>query len=285
MKKFLSFVKIEHTLFSLPIVFAGSFLALPKGTYPTLRQSLIVFLAVLGARSAGFAMNRVIDRDIDAQNPRTKVREIPSGAISVQAAWTFIAVNSILFLIAAGMISKTCLMLAPIPLLLFFIYPFLKRFTIWAHLGLGIAWGIAPLGGYLAIDSSLSPFSRLAAPILLALFCIFWVAGFDIVYALLDEESDRKTGVRSLPAAMGKDAIIVSELFHFAAFLILGFLVYQFLSSSTAFALWAAAGILLSISHWRIATEPLSPKLIDFAFFKINAALGFIVFFLVWFGR
>lgn len=285
MKKFLSFVKIEHTLFSLPIVFAGSFLALPKGTYPTLRQSLIVFLAVLGARSAGFAMNRVIDRDIDAQNPRTKVREIPSGAISVQAAWTFIAVNSILFLIAAGMISKTCLMLAPIPLLLFFIYPFLKRFTIWAHLGLGIAWGIAPLGGYLAIDSSLSPFSRLAAPILLALFCIFWVAGFDIVYALLDEESDRKTGVRSLPAAMGKDAIIVSELFHFAAFLVLGFLVHGFLYNAVGLWLWAAVGALLAVSHWRIATEPLSPKLIDFAFFKVNAALGFIVLFLVWFGR
>ncbi len=285
MKKFLSFVKIEHTLFSLPIVFAGSLLALPKNTYPTLSQSLIIIMAVLGARSAGFAMNRVIDREIDAQNPRTKVREIPSGAISVQAAWIFIAVNSILFLIAAGVISKTCLMLAPIPLLLFFIYPFLKRFTMWAHLGLGIAWGIAPLGGYLAIDSSLSPFSRLTAPILLALFCIFWVAGFDIVYALLDEESDRATGVRSLPAALGKDAIIVSELFHFAAFLVLGFLVYQFLSSSAAFALWAAVGVLLSISHWRIATEPLSPSLIDFAFFKINAALGFIVLFLVWFGR
>ncbi len=285
MKKFLSFVKIEHTLFSLPIVFAGSLLALPNGTYPTLKQALLIFFAVLGARSAGFAMNRVIDKDIDAKNPRTKIREIPSGIISVQSAWIFIAINSLIFLIAAALISPLCLMLAPIPLLLFFIYPFLKRFTMWAHLGLGIAWGIAPLGGFLAIDPAISPFERLIAPILLAVFCIFWVAGFDVVYALLDEQSDRETGVRSIPAALGKDAIMVSELLHFAAFLILGLFVHGFLYNSVGLSLWGLTGALLAVSHWRIATEPLSPKLIDFAFFKINAALGFVVLFLVWFGR
>ncbi len=286
MKKFLSFVKIEHTLFSLPIVFAGSLLALPKNTYPSLGQCAVIFLAVLGARSAGFAMNRVIDKDIDGQNPRTKFREIPSGLISVQSAWIFIAANCLIFLIAAGTISKTCLTLAPIPLLLFFIYPFLKRFTMWAHLGLGIAWGIAPLGGYLAINSMLSPFARLYPPLLLAVFCIFWVAGFDVVYALLDEKFDQDTGVYSMPSVLGsKDAIIVSELFHFAAFLTLSLLVFHFLNRPAALALWAAAGVLLSISHWKLATEELTPKVIDFAFFKVNAALGFIILLLVWAGR
>lgn len=285
-QKLLRFVKIEHTLFSLPIVFCGSLLALPSGVYPTVKQCILIFLAILGARSAGFAMNRVIDKDIDAKNPRTRVREIPSGQISVQSAWLFIAANSLLYIVAAGMLSTTCLLLSPIPLILFFAYPFLKRFTMWAHLGLGVAWGSAPLGGFMAIHQRFTPVEDLYPALLLGTFSIFWLAGFDVIYGLLDEKSDREQGVRSIPAALGsKDAIIVSELLHFAAFLFLGLLVYQYLHRPVSFVLLSLAGVLLAVSHWRVATEELTPKVIDFAFFKTNAALGFLIFFLIWFGR
>lgn len=282
MKSFLRFVKVEHTLFSLPIVFAGTFLALSRGgTKLSPQQAIWIFLAVLGARTAGFGLNRIVDRAIDAKNPRTRDREIPAGRISPAAAWMLVAASAALFLFSAWRLSPTCLLLAPIPLILFAVYPFLKRFTVWAHLGLGIAWGVAPLGGWLAVSPRLRPLSDLAPALLLAAFCVFWVAGFDIVYALLDEEFDRNEGLRSLPAALGKsDALRVSEVFHCAGFLALGTLTQLYLAGPLAFAFLAATGLLLAVSHWKVLANPPTPAVIDFAFFKVNAALGFLVFFM-----
>ena len=283
--KYLRFVKIEHTLFSLPIVFSGTFLALSLGQISSSipwTQILWILLAVLGARSAGFGMNRIIDKDWDAMNPRTKDREIPSQKISVRSAWIFVFVFSLLLLCAAGQLSKTCLYLSPIPLVLFLIYPFLKRKTIWSHLGLGVAWGIAPVGGWLAVSPEMSPLSDLKPVILLALFCVFWVAGFDIVYALLDEDFDRQNGLYSMPAVMGrKNALRVSRIFHFIAILFLGTLVEVYLKHPFSYLFLAVAGMLLILSHWNVATKPLTPSVIDFAFFKVNAVLGFIIFLLV----
>jgi 4-hydroxybenzoate polyprenyltransferase len=282
MKPFLRFVKIEHTLFSLPIVFSGSFLALSQtGARLSWAAAGWILLAVLGARTAGFGLNRIVDRSIDARNPRTKEREIPAGKISLPAAWAFIAASSALFLFAAAQLSRICLLLAPIPLVLFAIYPFLKRFTLWAHLGLGIAWGIAPLGGWLAVAPDLRPFSGLIPALLLAAFCVCWVAGFDIVYALLDENFDREAGLHSMPARLGKtDALRVSEVLHGFGFLALGTLVQVYLNGPLSFAFLAAAGALLAVSHWKVLVNPATPSVIDFAFFKVNAALGFIVFFM-----
>ncbi len=285
MKKYFNFVKIEHSLFSLPIVFSGAFLALTVlQERPSLSfsKAFWIFLAIVGARSAGFALNRIVDRDIDAQNPRTQGRDIPSGNISVFSAWLFVLASSALFIFSAAMISKLCLFLSPIPLILFWIYPYLKRSTFWCHLGLGIAWGIAPLGGWCAVTDRIGSLHDLVPIFLLSFFSVLWVAGFDIVYALLDEEFDRRRGIHSMPAAFGKaNALRIARVFHFAAVLALGTLVELYLHHPLAYVFLATAGFLLVLSHWKVATKPLTPSVIDFAFFKVNAALGFVVFLLI----
>jgi len=284
-KHFFNFIKIEHTLFSLPIVFSGTFLALiGQGAENsiTFKQFFWILIAVLTARSVGFGLNRIIDKDIDKENPRTKMREIPSGLIPLKFACIFVIVSSILFMFSAKMLSNLCLILAPIPLILFLIYPFLKRWTLFSHLGLGIAWGIAPLGGWLAVSPQLHPIIHLAPALLLSGFCIFWVAGFDVLYALLDEAFDREKGLRSMPAVLGlKNALEISEIAHFIAFLFLGTLVQLYLPHKVSFILLGAVGLLFILSHWKVQFQGLSPSTIDFAFFKVNAALGFVVFLLI----
>lgn len=284
-RDYFRFVKIEHTLFSLPIVFSGAFLGLHQiGTKKLVDSYLFlwIFLAVLGARSIGFGLNRIIDRTFDSKNPRTKDREIPSGKISLRSAWFFIFIASALYFISAGMISTLALFLSPIPPLLFFAYPFLKRWTIWSHLGLGIAWGIAPIGGWLAVFPQIHSFAQLKPVLLLSLFSVFWVAGFDIIYALLDERFDRENGLFSMPAFLGKkDALRVSEISHLIAFLFLGTLVQNYLNRPLPFLFLVIAGLLLIASHWKVQFQGLTPQTIHFAFFKVNAILGFVVFLLV----
>ena len=278
MKDYLRFVKLEHTLFSLPVVFAGAALAARLGWDLDWKKAGWIFLAVLGARSAGFGMNRALDHEIDARNPRTRSREIPAGKISIGSAWAFIGGASALYLLAAGMLSPVCLALAPVPLALFFFYPFLKRFTALSHLGLGLAWGTAPLGGWLAVTGRLGPLAEMVPALLLAGFCVFWVAGFDVIYALLDRDFDRANGLHSLPAAIGESAALrVSQLLHFAGFLFLGTLVQTTFNGPAAFSLFAAAGLLILIGHARVQFGPLDPSAVDFAFFKVNAAVAFLV--------
>jgi len=285
LKKYIKFIKIEHTLFSLPIVFAGVFLAssLERAIEPIpLATYFWILIAVFGARSAGFAMNRLIDKNSDRLNPRTKDREIPSGLISENSARIFILICCLLFIFSAGQIAPHCLYLSPIPLIFFFVYPFLKRFTVWAHLGLGIAWGIAPIGGWLAVMPTESWYNGLGPIILLSIFSIFWVAGFDIIYALLDESHDREIGVYSMPALLGtKNALRVSRIFHLAGFMSLTLLSANHLSLPFSRYFLALAGGLLVWSQIRVMESPKDPVIINFAFFKVNAVLGFVIFLMV----
>ncbi len=279
--KYLKFIKIEHTLFSLPVVFSGTLLAI--GTKDILwTQILWIVFAVMGARAAGFGFNRILDAKIDAKNARTQAREIPSGKISVSAAWIFTWSSAALFAFSAYQLSALCFWLSLIPIALFLIYPLLKRGTLWCHLWLGLSWGTAPLGGWLAVSPRILPFSQMAPALLLSGFCVFWVAGFDIIYALLDEKFDREHGVYSMPARLGQaNALRAARLFHFISILFLGTLVQQVLNSPLSFMFLGLSGALLLISHFRVENEPLSPPVIDFAFFKVNAALAFVVFLMV----
>lgn len=278
--KYLKFVKIEHTLFSLPVVFAGSFLAL-GGKAPSMIQAFWIILATLSGRAAGFGFNRVLDWELDAKNPRTQGREIPAGKISVKGAWVFTLASCGFFILSSLQLSVLCFYLSFIPLALFFIYPFLKRKTMWCHLGLGLAWGLAPLGGWLAVSPEIFPLSRLLPALLLSGFCAFWVAGFDVIYALLDEKFDRENGIFSLPAALGvTDALRVARLFHFVSLMFLGSMIEISSGRPLPLLLLALSGGLLALSHFRVENEPLSPPLVDFAFFKVNAALSFLVFFM-----
>lgn len=266
MRAYLDFVKIEHTLFSLPVIYAGTALGSPDAV-PPWPVLLLILVAASGARTAAFALNRIIDRRIDARNPRTAMRELPSGRLTPGQALAVLAAGTLVYLAAARAIAPICLALAPAPLAVFTAYPYLKRFTPLAHFGVGLALALGPAAGWFAVTLSF----REMQPMLLAGFTFFWVAGFDIIYATQDTASDRREGLHSLPAALGDErAIRVSGLLHVVAFVCLAALAWTGLNRWAALPFLALTGALLALEH-RLA------KNIAVAFFRINAVLGFVV--------
>jgi 4-hydroxybenzoate polyprenyltransferase len=222
--------------------------------------------AGFGARTAAFALNRIIDRQIDARNPRTAGRELPKGKVSLLEAWGVFAAGLIIYIACAAAIAPICLWLSPIPLAVFVIYPYMKRFTPLAHLGVGLADAMAPLGGWIAVRQS---FDGLAPGLWLGVFTFFWVAGFDVIYSTMDEKFDRSEGLHSLPARYGKqNALRISGIFHLLAFVSLAVLYYGWLRTPLALLCLLAIGALL---YW----EHSQSDDVDLAFFKINAVLGF----------
>jgi 4-hydroxybenzoate polyprenyltransferase len=195
-----NFVKLPHTIFALPFALVGATLA----TYhvqPTVAQVGWIVLAFTAARFAAMGFNRIVDRDVDALNPRTRMRELPSGALSVGEASTTVVIACALFVLAAWRLNPLCLALSPVALACVLVYSYGKRFTRWSHLMLGLGLSIAPVGGYLALAGRWSePWWLLCA---IALAVITWSGGFDILYALQDEAFDRAHGLHSLPAALG----------------------------------------------------------------------------------
>jgi 4-hydroxybenzoate polyprenyltransferase len=257
-------VKVEHTLFSIPLLFSGAVLA--AGGWPRAQTLLWIVLAGFGARTAAFALNRIIDRHIDRLNPRTAARELPQGTLSPAEAWGVGAGGAMIYLAAAWNLAPICFALSPIPLAIFVLYPYLKRFTCLAHFGIGLADALAPLGGWVAVTKSLKP---VWPGLWLGFFTFFWVSGFDVIYATLDEAFDRAHGLCSLPARFGsRRALAVSGLLHLAAFGSLAMLYTQFRHSSLALWTLAAIGALLYLEHAHADD-------VDLAFFKINAVLGF----------
>ena len=233
MKKYFSFVKIEHTLFSLPLIYSGVLLG-TKGSTPSVKVLFLVLAAATGARTIAFALNRIIDRHIDARNPRTSVRDLPAGRMSLsEALWVLIA-GGLLYFGSAWYLSDFCFTLSPIPLAVFIVYPTMKRYTPLAHFGVGLGLAMGPLGGWFAVSPSIQ---NMTIPILLSLFTLFWVAGFDIIYSTLDEEFDRKENLYSFPSRFGRDkALQFSGVFHAVAFVLLGnpLLLFDPLSSCAA---------------------------------------------------
>jgi 4-hydroxybenzoate polyprenyltransferase len=270
MTTYARFVKIEHTLFSFPLLVSGALLAHQNAL--TLRTLVLILIAGSGARTAALAVNRIFDRAIDRANPRTAARELPRGAMTNTEAWLVTATGTSIYLVAAFLISVRCLVLAPIPLAIFVLYPLLKRHTMWAHLGVGLALAMYPLGAWYAVSLS---FRDMGPILVLAAFTFFWVSGFDIIYSTLDEEHDRRTGLYSLPSQLGKHkALSISLLFHLAAFGCLALLYWMRLEGLAAALLLMGAGVLLILEH-RKAED------VELAFFKVNAALGFVVLALV----
>lgn len=261
------YLKIEHTLFSAPLVYAGALLAEPPLTP---RAALLILVAATGARTAALGLNRILDRELDARNPRTAGRALPSGDLTLRAAAVSAAVAAATYLAAAAAISVRCLLLAPIPLVVFWIYPLLKRWTRWAHLGVGAGLATGPLGGFFAVSLDF----RDPAPILcLALFTLCWSSGFDILYSVLDREADRAQGLHSLPADAGvRSAYRVAALLHAAAFAALAALYATALSGVVTLGFFLLVGALFVFQH-RVRDD------VPLAFFRVNAALGAAVFF------
>ena len=266
------FVKFEHTIFSLPLIFAGAVLA-GRG-WPSLRLSFLILAAAVGGRTLAMGLNRIIDRHIDARNPRTQVRELPAGKMKLVEAWAVVLAALAVYLGAAAAIAPICVWWSSVPVILFVIYPYLKRFTTLAHFGLGLAWSTAPLGGWLAVRQS---WTDASAVWLLALFAVCWVAGFDILYAIQDVAVDVREKLYSLPARAGNcRAVQISSLLHGIAWMELVLLCWLYLRH------WIAVPFLMAISgllFWEHHTDDL-----NLAFFKINAVLGFVVLALIWAG-
>ncbi len=225
-KNYLSLVKFSHTIFAMPFALIGFFLAVTshifKGTqayYHTgfnmgnrfyFSRFILVILCMVFARSAAMAFNRYLDRDIDILNPRTAIREVPRGIITPQNALVFTIVNCFLFIVCTLFINRICFFLSPVALAVVLGYSYTKRFTPFCHLVLGLGLSLAPIGAYLAVTGFFS-----LLPILFSMAVIFWVSGFDIIYALQDEEFDKAQHLYSMPAWLGKSsALHISELLH-----------------------------------------------------------------------
>ncbi|TDS13034.1 UbiA-like polyprenyltransferase [Sphingobacterium paludis] len=216
MKKYLSLVLFAHSIFALPFAIIGFFLALQTTNHAFEWKKLVLMLVcMVTARNAAMAFNRYLDRDIDAVNPRTAMRDIPAGKISARNALSFTILNCLVFIAATYFINTLCLVLAPVALFVVLFYSYTKRITPLCHLVLGIGLGLAPIGAYLVVTNAFH-----IVPVLFGLAVMCWAGGFDIIYALQDEEFDRQHGLNSIPAYFGgRKALRISEGLHMLSFL------------------------------------------------------------------
>lgn len=278
MKKYFSLVLFAHTVFAMPFAFIGFFLAITTTDHEFNWLKLILMvLCMVFARNAAMAFNRFLDRDIDAQNPRTMIRDIPSGRISSNEALLFTIVNSLLFVLAALLINKLCFYLSPVALAVVLGYSYTKRFTPLCHLILGLGLALAPIGAYLAVSGE---FAML--PIYFSLAVLCWVSGFDIIYALQDDEFDRENKLNSIPAWLGrKRALQVSSLLHLLAVVFVT--LPYFFSDLSWFYLSGILFFILLLIYQHQLVKPNDLSKVNRAFFTTNgiASVVFAVFFLM----
>ncbi len=281
MKTYAEFIKIEHTLFALPFAYIGALMA-AKGI-PNLRILILILFAFTSFRSAAMALNRIIDRDIDALNPRTKNRHIPAGLISLKEAYLIVLISLAIYFLSACLINETAFKLSPIPAITAYIYPYLKRHTCLSHFVLGLNLSYAPLGGWISVTNTLSLETELI-PTLIAIAVIFWVAGFDIIYALQDLEFDRKYNLHSIGAHFGVNAALkTSAICHIIFFILLSasLLLYELHFIFLIGLIFIA--ILLFYQHW-IVKDEFNSKKIQIAFFYSNALISNVLFFTILLG-
>ena len=263
-------IKIEHTLFALPFAFLGAVLA--ANGLPSPWQILWIVVAMVGARSAAMAFNRIADRSYDARNPRTASRALPAGLLSVGFVWVFTIAAAALFLLAAAMLNRLTLFLAPIALACILLYSFTKRWTQLSHLVLGACLSIAPTGAWIAVRGEIGS----AVPLLLSLVVLLWTAGFDVLYACQDYDFDRQESLRSIPARFGiGPALWIARALHAAAFLVLLWLFAVTELGPIAFAGVIATGLLLIYQHRLVRADDLSR--LNAAFFTTNAFVSVIL--------
>ena len=297
-KKYLSLIKFSHSIFAMPFAFIGFFLGVLRVQQQNFTNGnagleqgfstvnywqamsiklLLVILCMIFARSAAMAFNRWLDKHFDAKNPRTAIREIPSGIIKANNALVFVIVNCIAFIICCWFINRLCFYLSFVALFVVLFYSYTKRFTALCHLVLGVGLSLAPIGAYLAVTGSFA-----LLPVIFALAVLFWVSGFDIIYALQDEEFDKANNLYSIPAALGKEkALCVSEWLHgLSALCVAGAGFYG------GFGLWYWIGVLVftgMLIYQHSIVKPYDLRRVNIAFMTANgiASIVFAVFVLV----
>jgi 4-hydroxybenzoate polyprenyltransferase len=278
MKKYFSLVKFSHTVFALPFALIGFFLAQRFSAVPFSLLTLVYVIAcMVFARSAAMAFNRYIDRDIDAANPRTAVREIPAGIISSRNALLFVVLSSALFVLTTWFINPLCFYLSPIALAVVLGYSYTKRFTALCHLILGVGLSLAPIGAYLAVTGKFA-----LLPLLYSFTVLFWVSGFDMIYAMQDEEFDRGKALHSIPVLLGKKGTLwLSVLFHlFSA----GFVVFAGVYAGFGIWYWVGSAVFIGLLIYQhLLVKPHDLSRVNLAFMTTNgiASILFSVFVLM----
>ncbi len=275
LRTYASFVRFEHTLFSLPLILAGVFSV--RGPALSWGHWALVALAAVGARTAAMTLNRVIDRHLDARNPRTLVRELPAGRMKLAEALALLAASTVVYVAACAALGRWYLSVAVVPFAVFALYPYLKRFTPFCHAGVGVALALAPLAGFAAAHPDLRDGGAAFA---LAAFALCWVTGFDIIYATLDEAFDRGAGVHSMVVWLGRErALRVSWALHLAAMAALAWALARvaFVDGASR-PLWlAATAVALCGSIVLLWLEQRWAENVNLAFFKTNVFVGFLV--------
>ena len=268
----LEMIKIEHTLFALPFAFLGAVLA--ANGFPALWQIIWIIVAMVGARSAAMAFNRIADRSYDAKNPRTASRALPAGLLSVGFVWVFTIVAAGVFLFAAAMLNRLTLILAPVALASVLVYSFTKRWTLLSHVILGWCLAIAPTAAWIAVRGQIGS----AVPLLLSLVVLLWTAGFDVLYACQDVDFDRRESLHSIPARVGiANALWIARVLHAASFLALVSLYFLTNLGYVALLGVAVTGVLLLYQHHLVKANDLSR--LNAAFFTTNAFVSVILLF------
>ncbi len=263
-------IKFEHTIFALPFAYTGAFLA--AGGLPPFKESLLILGAMVGARTAAMTFNRIVDLPFDAENPRTKNRPLVTGEVKLRDAWLMFLLSVAIFFICAKSLNTLAFKLSPIALFIILAYSYTKRFTWLCHVFLGLAIGLAPLAGWVAIRASFA-----SLPFILTFGVLFWVAGFDILYACLDEEYDRLKGLYSIPAKFGRQkAFLISAVFHTIAF-------FLFLSVGIiAHLSWIYyLGLLITLALFiaqRVVISPEDLSRLNLSFFTFNGAISVVLF-------
>jgi 4-hydroxybenzoate polyprenyltransferase len=269
----LEMIKWEHSVFMLPFALCGAMLA--ANGLPSAHVLAWIIVAMVTARSAAMAFNRLADASIDAANPRTQTRALPAGTLTPSFVITFVLVSCALFVFAASQLNRLSFILSPLALAIILLYSYTKRFTRWSHLVLGFAMGIAPSAAWIAVRGSLDP-----KILLLTAAVTFWGAGFDVLYACQDYEFDREAGLHSIPRYFGiSKSLWISRLFHFIMLLLLVSLVVVFGLGKLAIAGVVAVALLLAYEHSLVSPHDLSK--LNAAFFTMNGVISVVFFFCV----
>lgn len=267
---YLRMIKFSHSVFALPFAFTAAVLA--AGGIPKVREIVLIAAAMVGARSAAMGFNRIIDRDIDRENPRTSGREIPAGKVSVRHAVTFSVISLGVMVAAAYFLNPLCFKLSPLAMCILVGYSYAKRFTPLSHIVLGLAISGAPLGAWIAIRGSLDP-----EIVPLVVSVILWLAGFDILYALQDIDFDRRSGLHSIPARIGAGkALVLSRVLHALTWILLVWNGYIFSLRAIYLVGMLVVAALLLYEHSLVREDDLSK--LNMAFFNMNGYISIIVF-------
>lgn len=276
MKVFFNLVKFSHTIFALPFAMAGFTLGhfLGNEIFSWVKLVLVLFCMVT-ARNTAMAFNRYIDRNIDAANERTSIREIPSGLISLRGVIAFIIANALLFIISAYFINKLCFFLSPVALAVIMGYSLTKRFTFLCHLILGVGLSLAPIGAFIAVTGQFH-----WIPVLLSAAVLFWVSGFDIIYALQDEQFDKEKGLFSIPSYFGsKTALMISRGLHFLSATLITLFIYFCWLSVPEIGYLSIAGVILFMSLLVVQQNLVTPtdlSRVNMAFFTNNGIASLV---------